>query len=212
MPVGDLYALKFTYCVQARCCSMNLGYRDLNAGLTHEQAEVVANAFDNSLLDLILDVMSVDVQAQSLYVLGVNPAGNIPFVRNYLDKNGTRAGTAMPNDSPFIISLITDAPNSKHNGRVYISGLSEDDVENQKLLPAFLAGAVDALAEALIVEIEDTDAPVSDFEPSVLVRQADGIPVSPPSSHGVIAWNSNGIIYSQRRRRTKMREIGVVPP
>lgn len=212
MPVGDLYALKFNYFVQGRVCSINLGYRDLNAGLVHLQAKVLADAFDNSLLALFQNVFSVDVQIQSLYVLGVNPKGNIPEMRNYLDINGLRPGTAMPNDSPVIISLTTDAPNSKHNGRIYLSGISETDVENQKVTPAFQGSQLEDLADALKTDIEDTDAPVSEFEPSVLVRQADGIPVTPPSSHGVIGWAMNGIIYSQRRRRTKRNEIGVVPP
>lgn len=206
MSVGDLWAVKIEYFVQGRVCSVNLAYRSEHSNPGPGIARSVEDAFIADVIPALEDVWSVDVETQMIYVHGVNPAGLIPAYTHFVAQAGNRLGGAMPNDSPSVITLVTDAPNSKHNGRVYISGISETDVDSQVLTPAFRAAQWADLGDALVADITDPAVPANIYSAVVLNRMVLGVPVTPPSSFGVASFAENGNIVSQRRRRTRKRE------
>lgn len=209
MAVDDLIAVRTQFLVQGRVCSFNLAYA---TDFTEELATVARacdRAFNADVVPEMLLMWSVNVRLQSTYCLRVNPPGAVPSYTYQTSDVGARLGNAMPNDSPYVISLKTNAPNSKFNGRCYVSGYSEDDADTQQLAAAYKAGAAEDFAVAITSNIVDPDLASRIFRPVVLNRMNAGVPISPPLHYDITNWDISGIIYSQRRRRTKMTEVGV---
>lgn len=212
MAINDLFTVQYRYLLSARVCTGIVAYRATFAEVLSTLSRSLDRAFNDEIVPLLQACWSNEVSIQSTYVLGVNPAGKIPSYTYQTDDTGSIAAQAYPGDSPLVIKMITDAPNSRHNGRLYLSGFADTNVTAQVLNAAYLAGPLAALATALKGTIVDPDSASRIWQPVVLTREDLGIPIIPPTSFDVINTVTQNTIFSQRRRRTRRTEIGVPPP
>lgn len=202
MAVNDLFTVRVKYLVQSKVCTSTYGYR---ATFTEEplpMSRSLARAFNADIIPAMLDVWTTQTQLMSIYVLGINPKGRIPDYDLFEDDFGTIVDDPFPNNRPYVLKQLTDAPNSKLNGRVYMSGFGYDNVTAQVLNLAFLAGPVADFATALKTTIVDPDEITRIWQPVVVHRTFAGFPVVPPGFFDVVNVVSNDTIFSQRRRIT----------
>lgn len=202
MAIGDLFTVQTRYLVDAKVCTSTFAYRATFSEEPIPMSRSVLRAFNADIMPEMFDVWTSSVQLLSMYALGVNPNGRIPDEDHFTDDFGTIIDNTFPNNRPYVLKQITDAPNSKHNGRVYMSGFGSGNVTAQVLNLAFLSGPLAALVTVLEGTIVDPDEITRIWQPCVLTRIVDGVPVTPPTSFDVVNVVSTSTIFSQRRRIT----------
>lgn len=212
MAVGDIYRLQVQGRVQARKITNNFGYVQTEGGSPVNSAEELADAWDAAIKTAYLDLLSVDYNLQCVYVRGANRGEIIPFERGYGNDNGTRAAGAQPNNSSYVINLITDSNSSRDNGMFFISGFSDNDVSDGDLESTYLIGPLTAFS--LLLDDDLSSGPPSNlvWAPAVIDSIQDGIPLIPKLANRITSAPVTPIIYTQVRRRTKGTGVGFVPP
>ena len=208
MAVNDVFNLQVQYSVQNRKCTVNLGYKQLAGADDAEIALTLAQAWNDDNLTPFLALLSPDCKVQCIYVLRVLPAIGIPGILNLDGKIGTSTGSALPNDSPFVYKLRTTAGSSKKNGRTYISGVAGPDVTDGQLTPAFVIGAALTYGTALSATINKDADVTRTFDPVVINRVFNSLPLVPIQSSDIAAAELRVDIFSQRRRRTRDTAVG----
>lgn len=202
MAVNDLFTVEMRYLSDAREMSSVFAYRATFSEAVIALSRSLDRAFQADIIPELLASWADDVQLLSTYVLAINPAGKIPSYTYNTADFGTILGTAFPNNRPYVIKQVTDAPNSKHNGRIYMSGFATVNTTAQILNAAYLTGPVQALIDVLVADVVDPDSASRIWRPVVINRVIDGVPQIPPGFFDVEAITVNSTIFSQRRRRT----------
>lgn len=209
MSVNDLYTVEMRYLVDAKVLTSTYGYRATFAETPAALAASLARAFIADIIPEMLAVWTTDVELMSIYVLGINPTGRLPDEDHFEATTGSIVDDTYPNNRPYVIKQITDALNSKHNGRIYMSGFGHGNVTAQTLNLAFMTGPLQALLDVLVEDVVDPDEITRIWRPCVVNRVFEGIPVSPPLFSDVVQLTANATIFSQRRRITPRTNIAV---
>lgn len=207
MAVDDVFTIEVRYLIDAKVCSSIFAYKPTFAEEPNGIAASLSRAFQTDIIPELLAVWTTDVQLLSVYALGINPAGRVPSEDQFEADFGTIIDDTYPNNRPYVIKQITDAPKSKHNGRIYMSGFGHGNVTAQVLNLAFMTGPLQALIDVLVETIVDPDEITRIWSPIVVNRIVDGVPVVPPSFFDVIQLTANATIFSQRRRVTPRTNI-----
>jgi hypothetical protein len=202
MAVGDLYKLDLHLHLLGGDASIALGYRQTAGASGVDTLQSAVEFFQANYVTDFLAVLAQDVELDQIRMDQVSAGDEIPGFVNLVGLPGTRVGQALPAGAAAVITWVTDAPNSKHNGRSYIPGISEDDVA---------AGSFDAPILALLSTLAtlwQTDLPTSLPETAVyelvtISRVEGGVPRVPPVGFQVQSAVIRQIVYSQRRRITK---------
>lgn len=202
MAVNDLFTVEMRYLSDAREMSSVFAYRATFGEAVVPMSRSLDRAFNADIIPEVLATWTTEVQLMSTYVLGINPAGRIPSYTYQTADFGTIVDDTYPNNRTYVIKQITNAPNSKHNGRIYMSGFGHGNVTAQILNAAYLDGVVQDLIDVLVADIVDPDEASRIWRPVVVNRVVLGVPVVPPGFFDVEALTANATIFSQRRRTT----------
>ena len=237
MAVGEVYNLQLQYLVDARKCTFDLYYKQINSGA---EAQITADlnlAFFTDVFPTIPLALSSQVEFQCLYSRHVT-AGELPrpaFRGEYFPAwspsipdefqfdpltGGSLGIDALPANSCAVAKLIQNSVTSKHNGRVYIAGIPEEEVQNGQLNTSYFNGAWKAMIDKFALQIL-TPPLGTVFDPVVLQASERilnpspppefiSLVVNPPNVHEVTEIRSNRRILTQRRRTT--RKTGVAAP
>lgn len=208
MAVNDLFTIQIRYLVDSRVLTSTYAYRSTFTEEPVPMTRSLARAFNEDIMPEMMDVWSDEVQFLSSYSLGVVPAGRIPNEDYFQADFGDIVGEPYPNNRPYVLQQVTDSPNSKHNGRIYMSGFAKSNVTAQVLNLAFMSGPLAALVLKLQATIADPDELTRIWQPVVLVRSVLGVPQIPPTYNDVVNVISTSTIFSQRRRITRRTNIG----
>ena len=203
MAIGDIYNLQVQGSIQGRKITNNFGFRQTGGADTALMSQVLNSAWNSDLKSLFLDMLSSDYELQCLYTRGTEPGQVVPNELSYVAEVGTRPDQAEPNNSSFVINLVTDSTSSIDNGMLFISGIAETDTLNGDLDPTFVTNNVTPFLNTIINPI---NAPVpndQEFHMAVIDRVTSGIPLVPRLSNLVTSAFTSGIIFTQKRRRTK---------
>ncbi len=201
MAVNDLYVLTVHYKSADAIVQFSMGYRmdsgtyGVSTGLA-VCAKFVASYLPNLLLALS-DECEVD-QISFDPVTNVTELGGVANLNNAL---GLVVGQALPANMAALIHPKTVAPNSKHNGRIYLAGVAEGSI---------VAGVFDAPSLALIQTFADDlfvdlvpDSPEdATFGPIVISRFENGIKRVPPVGFDILAPLAKNEPRQQQRRMT----------
>ncbi len=202
MAIGDLYELRISYHSESSLYSNGFGYIQLvgtNDNLTLQSA---VDFWVANMLPSFLDMLSVEVEVDQVRMDQVSAGDELPAFTNLVGSPGTVAGANLPGGAAAVISLVTNAPNAKHNGRVYIGGISEDEVNAGNISVAQL-GFMNAF---LFVQVNDllTSLPQdAGFQWATISRVLNKAPRVPPVGFLVQSTVARLPFYSQRRRITK---------
>jgi len=203
---GDLYELTVHMAVQETACQFGQAYRMTTGTYNVTTAQAAAQAwFDANMVNLLLSLS----EAVEIDAIRFNPIG----ISTELDggiamdgANGDEIGNPIPANCCALIHLPTVAPNSKHNGRIFLPGIVEAGINDGVLTAAQLALTktfADKLDENLVTLSPDDAI----FVPGVISRFEDGIKRVPP----VIFDIKNPVVKTAtRQQRSRMtRRVGL---
>ena len=112
---------------------------------------------------------------------------------------GTDSGAAVPPNICAVLSYSTDTGDLVRTGRIYLGGMSKNQLEVGRWKADFVNTELTALMVAIFGPIVNSG---QTFELGVVRRRNAGVPITPifvPVTFGRV----NAIAYSQRRRTTK---------
>lgn len=203
MTIGDIFALQVQTSSQGRKTTNNYGYVQ-TAGATHSLlAQILAKSWISHLFTEWVATQAFDSELQCIYCRRVAPDFGVPFEETVDDGATASPDASAPNDSPFVLRLVTSSPSSKDNGRVYISGYDESDLSFGNLGVGFIAGPLATFIAKLKLPIPSTEGGDQIFSLAVIDRVLDGVKLLPPLANLVTEITNNTFIYAQRLRRTK---------
>ncbi len=207
MAVGDFFQTHLQLATQDRQWRIGYAYRQIAGGNPANLSEHVNSGWTAAFTMDIRAIFSDEVELQCLYTSKVRVAAGIPDTFNFPAQAGLNPGAAMPNDSPFVIKVLTNSLTSKANGRQFISGYTDDVVIDGDLDPVFVAGPLATYMTDIITNITSQLDLTIVFEPGVISRFFLGIKLPTPVFNLASFAVTDGFIKSQQRRRTRQTVI-----
>jgi len=202
MAIDDLYEATTYVRTAEGTMQFTFGYK-MEAGTINAETLTKASLeFGQNRLDAYAAAVSVDVEVDKVEFRAVTNTDDIPGFVNFNNLEGAIVGDALPNSCAVVLGLLTNAPNAKHNGRMYLPGLAEGDQSK---------GDVSALAQTrmntfgtkleldLIVPLGET----AEFTPVVISRFIDGAKRTPPIGFSLVSATARSTMKQQRRRGGK---------
>lgn len=192
--------------VQDKLCSFGIAYK-FDGGLSNSSTSALADQWWASIGAAYLGILAMDVTFEGLYVHCLEPNTALPHRLPGISQSGTRPGNSNPANSCMVVTLQTDDPGAVRQGRIYISGISKNDLIEGVWDAAFLTGNVNTFIEML-------DEPIAagggNFTPQIVQRVIGGVPI-PGNLLEVVNTRVVNIPYTQRRRTTKQLGFGPLP-
>ncbi len=206
MASGDLYVLTVHLTVEQTACQFGQAYRMSQGSYTIATGTATAQAwFDANISNLLLCISDkVEIDSITFDPIGVSTELSGSSALN--GAVGSVASQPTPANVAALIHLPTDAPNSKHNGRIFLPGIAEAGI---------VAGVIDAPNLALIQtwadELSENLEPASPedavFVPVVISRFVDGVKRVPPVAFDIGLPIAKNATRQQRSRMTRRHGI-----
>ena len=197
----DLYALSFSIDCAGEQCLCVLGYKQDGGTNGPDTLTALCQAFIDDVVPSLEAALAADVEIDRVSVDTVTNHNDVPGVIDLNGHSGDVVGVACPAQMAMLIHLATDAPNAKHNGRIYISGCDVDS-QTQGQLDAGQTVLMQTLAGKLNDTLSPTAPETADFIPVVISRFLDGVKRTPPVGFLVTTPVAKLDIRQQRRRKT----------
>jgi len=202
MPLSTVFRVNVQTRVDDKLCSFGLHYDVISGSNPLTDA---SDLCDRVLIDIVgplLDCLASDVTFEGLYATCVLAASAMPNRLPGDSRPGNRTGTSCPANLAAVVSLQTSDPDAVRQGRVYVSGISKNDLSDGLWDPAFTAGQLTTFANALKAELAGAG---KTFAPIFLQKVVNGMPIT-PNPMAVTAVRVTRIPFTQRRRTT--RQLG----
>ena len=199
MAVNDLYVCT-TFCRTAEgVMQFTFGYK-MDAGVIGAGTLRLASLeFALNRLDALMLAISSDVEVDKVAFHSVTNFDDIPGFVNFNNIEGALGGESVPNSSNAVISLKTNAPNAKHNGRMYIPGVVETD-QDEGTLKAAVKTALNVFGTKLELDLVLAGPETAEFTPVVISRIVDGAPRVPPVGFSLVSALVRPNMKQQRKR------------
>jgi len=198
----DLYYLTVQIRTLGNVTQIGFGYKQTTGSNGPNTLQAGAANWVSQSLPTLLLMLSEQVRVQRVEMVPVTEPLDVPGCVDLVAQDGAVIGEALPSAMAAVISLPTDAPNAKHNGRIYISGVIEGGSDEgtltagqQTLNNAFAA----KLNDTLIAAVPET----AEWVPVVISRFVAGVPRVPPVGFIIGEAIARPIIRQQRRRKTR---------
>lgn len=212
MAINDLYTIHFRFEGAGAGFTTKMDYQQ--TGGTNDQNTLTDLCTNVSVLveDAFKDCLSNQISFNAMEAFQVVGANETPGLLRFETPNsGTVVSESLPMGGAAVLSILTDAPNSKHNGRMFVGGIPESFEANG----ALTAPAI-ALYQTLADGLSASPAPVGPglalFTPGVISRIVDGVPRVPPIMFDVDTITPDGFVKNQRRRNTRFLGFGPSTP
>jgi len=201
MAVSDIYKLRVTsknensvfenilHFVQTEGSSESLFPQDICAAFEQLTIPAWLNCLSADANMLQLDCWAITGQPQAL---GSILYGNSP---------GTVTGEPSQANNAVCVTQYTDAPNGKHNGRIYFAGWPEQWAP-WGTLDATGKAAFDLLMVELMKPLVVSGARTGTFQPCIASHYVDGVRRDDPVSYQVVSYVIRDEIKTQSRRTT----------
>lgn len=209
MAVGDTYEVVFQTQLEQRIF-LNVFHFEQTVGAdTPRVAEILAETFNLNVLATWITVVADAFSFQCVTARRVLPSPDIPGVKFQLeDTTGFNAGDPLPAHNALVIKLLTDNTNPKHNGRIFVTGITENFMLNGLWDAIFLSTVVAALRAKLILTLVAAGPDDQEFKPVVLNKFDSGAPIIPPTTSNITGTTASGLVFRQKRRLTKQTQVG----
>jgi len=198
---NDLYQLKVHYQVADAFCQFTMGYRMGDGTYTVDTPFAVIEKYVASYLPSLLQAISTQCEVDHITFGPIGISTELAAFGNMDNADGVLVGDALPANMCAIIHLGTVAPNSKHNGRIFISGVPED-VQFEGIMTAPQLQRVQDFADLLFNPLVPDSPEDTDFAPVVISRFVDGVKRVPPVAFDILAPLAKGELRQQQRRTT----------
>ncbi len=202
MAVNGLYEVRVYYHLPDAEATVAFQYIQTAGGNDNETLESAIDFWITNILPLFVACLAVDVAVDQVRMDQVSLGDELPAFTNLTGTPGVMPGQALPAGGAAVISWVTDAPNAKHNGRFYLAGVSEDDIDDGNISVAQLF-AMNALADKLQETLLTSLPQDAEFSLATISRVLNGAPRIPPVGFLVNSHFTRLPFFSQRRRITK---------
>lgn len=201
MAIGDLYQLRVNYHLPDAQVSIGHGYEQSAGSNDKDTLQSAVDFWVANSLTFLRNCLAVDAEVDQVRMDQIEPGNELPGFDNLVGLPGTVVGQALPSGSASVISWVTDAPNAKHNGRMYLAGISENEVDNGLISPA-QSGLNILLSDELQTDLLTSLPQDAVFVPHVISRVLNGAPRVPPVGFEILSGVVRLPMFSQRRRIT----------
>lgn len=199
MAVGDLYSLQVGINGVGRASSVALGYRQTVGTNDSQTLQSAVDFFVTNFLTVLKNVISVDAEIGQVRMDQVTVGDEVSGIDELSGQVGAVTGAITAEGGAAVITWVTDAPNSKHNGRTYLPGVSEDEVIASVISPA-QSGVNILLANKWDDDLLTSLPQTAVFERVVISRILNGAPRVPPVGFKVTSNVVRLPMYTQSRR------------
>jgi len=199
IPLAKVYKLTVQLRTLDKLHSFGLHY---NVGGTYDpvvSSQQLCDAWQSQNGTTLRNCLALDTSLEGYYVTHTLPATASPFSLAINSLPGTRTGDSLPPNSCAVFSLNSSQPEAERGGRIYVGGLSKDDLVDGKLNGAFVNTQLEAFRVALKTQVTGPGGP---FDPVIVRRVGSGTP-GLPFALAIASSRVTEIVYTQRRRTTK---------
>lgn len=204
MAVNDLYELTVFMSSTSASATIVLGYKQDGGSNDAETLKSACQFFAANQLLAMRACLAVDVDLNQVNMHQVSAGDEIPGIHPFIALGGLRTGDSLPFNAAAVATKITDAPNSRFNGRYYMPGISEADQDDGTLNAAILALLV-LWNNEILVTLQTSLPQTATFEAVVISRVDGGVPRVPPIGFNVDSMIQRVALKQQRRRTTRER-------
>lgn len=201
--MSDLLTVTVRGELEGRAVSCGFSYHKSTGPLDANRAGLMAVAFAGHLQTAWLNMLSHDYALQSYDCRDPQRAVAWP---NYTPREQIQGGIAqqsMPSSQALIVRLGVDAETARSNGRLYICGVPETVVVNQRLDEGYRNTIVQNFADLILDDLVLTDG--STWQLVVLKRDRVNHPPNTPDWNPVVQATPLSKLITQRRRLTELR-------
>lgn len=203
MSLNDLYTVTVQYAERGKEHSCVFGYR-MSAGSDNDELpSILAGSYAVATKDEWRALFTQDVILQCVIVRNILANDEMPGY-HYFDSgdNGLNSGDALPGVSPALFKFLTNAQEGRKHGRKYVSCLPEGQLNDGKFNQGFVDGAMTDWSTAHEADITAQPPDDQTFEPVVINRMENSLPLLPPTGSAVTQIIPLPTIYKQLRRKT----------
>lgn len=205
MAVDDLYRLSFHINASGTETECVLGYRQDSGSNDADTLEALCQAFIDAAQADLLAILSENCLVSRIKVVTVTNHQEVPGLIDQEGQAGTVVSQSLPPNMAAIIHLPTNAPNAKHNGRIFIAGCPEN-FQDAGTINGISLGLIQDFADELAIDLEPSAPQDAVFTPVVISSVENGAPRVPPVGFDVLIPVAKASMRQQRRRKT--REFG----
>ncbi len=201
MAVNDLYRLHFFINCSEQVTQCVLGYRMDFGSMDADTLEALCQAFIDDAQPKLLLLLSENALVSRVQVTTVTNHQEVPGLVDQVSQFGNIVSQTLPPNMAAIIHLPTNAPNAKHNGRIFLAGIPEQGQDAGTLTGAQIT-LNQAFADELAIDLEPTAPQDAIFTPVVISTVLNGAPRIPPVGFPVLLPVAKSLVRQQRRRKT----------
>ena len=202
MAVSDIYYLRVNLSTDNRAHGFGFFVEEIDPSSDQLDAQLVADGWNDVKINALSAMLGTDTQIESIHAGRRWPTTSRAGLVVRSLTTGSRSGNATPLTNAMVIRLEQAAADAKHNGRIFIGGLSENDHTLNRWDDTYTNTTVQAFADSLLVDFNAV-SPASGKWRTVVMSKA--LP-APPTTIGtplvVTSVTPHRIVYTQKRRRT----------
>lgn len=199
MAIGDLYEMTTHVRTAEGEMQFSVGYK-MEVGTINATTLIkTALFFAQNRLNSYVAAVSDDIEVDKVTLNNVSTQSEIAGFVNFNNLEGTLVGEAVPNNAAPVLSILTNAPNAKHNGRIFLPGLREQD-QQDGIIQAGPLVLVNAFGTALLLDIATVPGETIELTPVVISRVLDGAPRVAPVGFLYVSCAADNVMKQQRRR------------
>jgi len=199
MAIGDLYECTTHLRTAEGVMQFTFGYLMESGIVLATTTQAASLEFGLNRLDAYIAAVSSDIEIDKVEFAAVTNFADITGFTNFNNLEGLLAGPALPNSSAAVLSLTTTAPNSKHNGRMYLPGVVESDQTDGTLLAAVVT-ALNTFGTKLELDLILPGPESAEFTPVVISRFVGGAKRVPPVGFNLVSAIVRPNLKQQRKR------------
>jgi hypothetical protein len=199
--VNDFYQLTVKACSLGGPYAFGVSYKMISGVVDEDTLRSAVEEFETNAIPLLQGCTAIDADLDQITMEPESGVDEVPGLMQLITRPGTMTGDSLPNNVAAIIHQLTDAPSAKCNGRIFLAGVSESEMDSQLFSAAYVAAAqlfATELEENLVV----TGPPAATFQPVVISRVLDGAPRVPPVAFNILSNTVRNTPRQQRRRTT----------
>ena len=199
MAIGDLYVATTHVRTAEGEMQFSFGYLMEAGGINVETLPVACLKFQQVMLDKYVLAVSANIEVDKVEFRAITNNVDIPGFVNFNNLVGALAGEAVPNSSAAVLSLLSNAPNAKHNGRMFLPGVREID-QTDGTIDAPEITLLNTFGSALTLDLILGGGQTAEFTPVVISRILNGVPRVPPVPFTLVSAIARPSMKQQRRR------------
>lgn len=200
--LNQLLKVQLSYTISGNRLSCNWHYGK-NGSLNIADPSILGAEIETTILPIFKTIQSQEVVYESIYVTAVQANLSNPFVKYISGEVGDITEEGIPSNLAAVVQLRQNDKIAKHNGRIFVSGIPETEIENSLIRGSFISGALAAFALDLKQVLTSGG---TNYTPCV-VNMTGTLPSTDPEGYEVIQVNPTRALGTQRRRTTELRQF-----